>query len=864
LNTDHRREIDTLQRQLRDVTALVRALEAEHGADTGELVQYAMALQSAVEGLRKQCAVAQERSVRIEAETRRDAGAFFMARLEEVKAQSRARLLEEIQRGEAKAAHKLDILSRLRVPPMPDTEGEAAALEAVIGETDAAKEPTVSPRTAVRRAVSRAASKKANKVTSVSAGESTEIVNLRAMVELLEAQNSSQLAQLDLATQARAADREAHAALEQSLAEAQARVARATQMESRAVSGKEARALSQAHAQERAEFIAQATMLKAQLREAEVHAARARRQWETHELLPVQERLRKITAARNAASDASPGELLERAERDRDDAWAWWTREQERNSQLCAQNDVLMREIRHLRAQARGAELEAELGDAYGGQHRVPTTGLETQVRESTPTDSEDGSFCKVSLKSINSIEAINGGNPIGVSSLAVMSQSSVAADSAALARMASSSKKKGRALRRNNITSMESVANASTSMSVLSSPISSKHTRFEQKAKRVVSRVFHHLTPESRRNRADSASAATRPYLAPRFAATTDMAAAVGNYSAEVLSFEGGRYPGGLRALDDGQQLPLASMSAADLRAPKVRSVVYSGPIVAHPTGGVSVTFTSQEVHDLPIDATVAGDDANHMDGDQEDDGEDHAPVERLRRESSPQGTKRTRAMLKKMAARTALQKKSDAENANNDDHDDDAEMEDQEPAIAANDDEYMPSNDADADHPRQRVITRSQRTNSHLSSSSKAPSKNSAASMKSRASSGKKKRKLHKGRTIMNVGPENSDYEEDAIVGTPRPHRVATPLSKPPAAAAAGRPLPARLATPAAPEENKQPVLYTPIRARSRSGARQSMDHLPQTTPSTMQHEGDDDKNDSFFLTPMKMLSRLRNKKK
>ncbi|KAJ1958271.1 hypothetical protein EC988_000403, partial [Linderina pennispora] len=652
------------------------------------LVDYAAALQTAYDGLRSEHTAALERLASVEAETRQEACEFFVARISELQNAWRQRLSEEVRRGEAKAAHKLDILSRVRAPHMPSAEELEDALSAAIGQTDAAQ--TVSPRTALRRAVSRAQSKRANKVTSVSAGESTEIVRLRSRIDALDAQCAAQRAQLDLANQARAAERMARDALQHALQDARADHAR-----------------HPAHVQERAELLAQAAMLKGQLRDAESHAARARRQWETQELLPVQERLRQLISARQAVTDAMPDELLQHACRERDDAFAWWSREQERNSQLSAQNDVLMREIRRLQAQVRGSELTDAL---------PASTGLETQVRASTPSDSEDGSFCKVSLKSINSIEAINGGNPLGAHAMPEPKPS-------ALQRHVPS----------RHFASTESFAPSDQSM--LSS-------RFEQKAKRVVSRVFQHLAPESRRNRSHSIRR-------------------LGNYSAEVLSFEGG-----LRTL--AEDAP-GSMSHADLRSPKVRSVVYSGPIVAQPTGGVSVTFTSQEVHDLPIDPAVAGSIS------------DAEPP-------SPQGSKRSR--------------KSEIPP-------DDVPMADDVP---------MPT-------------------------VSQTPS--------SRPPSGKKKRRLRANRTVLSVDPENSDFEDDAI---------STLNAKSPAAA---RPPPARAAAAAVPEENKQPVLYTPIRARSRSTARQSSSHHHLPLPH-VHHDDNDDKNESFFLTPMKMLSRLRNKKK
>ncbi|KAI8318769.1 hypothetical protein GQ54DRAFT_293834 [Martensiomyces pterosporus] len=543
--------------------------------------------------------------------------------------------------------------------------------------------------------------------------------------------------------------------------------------------------------------------------------------------------------------DSDLAETLERAERDRDSAWEWWTREQERNSQLCAQNDVLMREIRHLRGQLRNGD-NSQQRSAQGS------------IRSSSPTDSEDGSFCKVSLSSINSISAINGGNPLGATSLGVspsrpsVSGSAVSTPMRALSRVVS----KGRALHRNhqapkhmsqNMDSVDSFAQSSTNLS----PLQGGHRqgRLEQKAKRVVSRVFQHFTPDSKR-RGD----ANKPYLAGRFANTD---AAVGSYSAEVLSFEQGPLRDRGNSVDT--RAAAGDQSPADARMAKVRSIVYSGPIVAHPTGGVSVTFTSQEVHELPIDTNSIPEQL-----------EDEAALEASHRvalssieeeasgngrSSSPQGTKRTRAMMHKMAVRSAQEQMKAA-----------GKHADSRPSTRSTD--KSSSRSAGKGKGKQASTASSRSASQSVAS----VGISSAATIHS---TGKKKRKLHAGRTVLNIGSPDSDYEEDSIANAPQVpaarSRPITPLSRTTPSKMAGAwpqaspsftpmsPVSAMVAKAAQPEENKQPVLFTPIRTRSKV-------KLRDLTPT---HDGvlggqREEKSESIFLTPMKMLSRLRNRKK
>ncbi|KAJ2109264.1 hypothetical protein GGI16_000797, partial [Coemansia sp. S142-1] len=158
------REIGGLRGALAAAQQQAARLQAERAAETGELVAYAEALEAGVAQLQGQWVAAQERVLRIEEETRAEVAGFFMGRMAELKRAAAERLADELARAEERAAHKIDILSRLRPgAESSDDDGPAGA-----------EVPTVSPRTASRRAVSRAASRKANKVASVSAGENHE------------------------------------------------------------------------------------------------------------------------------------------------------------------------------------------------------------------------------------------------------------------------------------------------------------------------------------------------------------------------------------------------------------------------------------------------------------------------------------------------------------------------------------------------------------------------------------------------------------------------------------------------------------------------------------------------------------------
>ncbi|KAJ2026068.1 hypothetical protein GGI06_000329 [Coemansia sp. S85] len=705
--SDQQREIAGLRAALALAQQQGLRQQAERALETDELVAYAEALEAGVAQLRGQSVAAQERVLRIEEETRAEVAGFFMAKIKELKRAAADRLSDELARCEERAAHKIDILSRLR--PHEESSDE-----------EGAEVPTVSPRTAVRRAVSRAASKKANKAASVSAGENRELAHLRLHVESLGSQVRSQATQLEMMAMARAADRDRRETLEAALVDANERAASAEARLMRLTSANTAAAdlaMARQHEHERAELLGQITMLKGQLRDAEALALKARRNWEARELLPVQERLRVLVAAQGAQA-GSPDEEMDRVCRDRDSAWAWWAREQERCSQLCAQNDVLMREIRHLRA-------------AHAEPQRPPSVLVESVGNSSA--DEDDDGFCKISLRSVS--EAANGGGePAG----------SMVSD---LDRVASKARVLVRVPKPVPRESMESV----------SPPLPLPSGR----AKRVVSRVFQHLSDAGKPRRDPHG----RPYLAGRFANTDT---AVGSYSAEVFSYEDGSNPHGPAPPVGRPRGATTESLDADARHAKVRSIVYSGPIVSHATGGVSVTFTSQAVRDLPLASTAA----EHIPEEDEDDGSRQGSL-------SPQGTKRGREGV--MAAMSVERESSEAEPETSD-----------------------------------HSVESSMGIESALMS----------------AGGGKKKRRLHTAHTVIDIEAS--------------PETASGPLVMAP-----------RVSSAALPQESKNPVLFTPVRSRSKN-------RLPTDVSPTDLGESKEERNESIFLTPMKMLNRLRHHRK
>ncbi|KAJ1767178.1 hypothetical protein LPJ74_005510 [Coemansia sp. RSA 1843] len=864
---EHRRnggaDYVALRSALSDAQGRIDQLTSEKDAEIDEIATYAEHLEAALHDLRSRHIATQERVLCIEHETRAEVSSFFVATIGRLQTGAADRLNDELLRSEAKAAHKIDILSRLRSLHSQDDMSDPDE----DGPVDSAQVPTISPRTATRRAMSRKASRKANKFTSISAGENAEIANLRVLVESLEAQLSSQRTQLEMVSQARTADRAGRETLEAALVESngrattlEARLLRATTAHSREAE----MAITQAHDRERAELVAQISMLKTQLRDAETQAMRARRRWETQELLPLQERLRVLMVSSQGTEFASKSaalpdvaEQLDRVMKQKDDALKWWMKEQARVSQVNAQNDVLMREIRHLRARLRersGIDASAPIQSGGGGGGGSPRHSIHT---EST-SDGEDGSFCKISLRSVDSLEALNGGNPIGVSALGVgpaqsmtsmpTSQNSLVSPIRALDRVVS----KGRVLHRNPPPHGFSPANHDSTESFgIPTRSSSKQQLPGGRAKRVVSRVFNHFANDSKRRVADPSKP---PYMAGRFAHTDS---AIGSYSTEVLSFNDGGAGGGPRSR--GNTVDSIDSSMDPMLQPRVRSTVYSGPIVSHASGGVSVTFTSEEIHDMPIDAAAA-------DPEEEEDG-DFAM-------QSPGTTKRSRSMVRKpgqqIAHHQSLHESTIAEVE--DEEEDDGELATNTTtgamhlgiasrAISPSSSSY-PERSALRSPPPDSVMSSSlgDQGGPDIGGDPLSAGADSQATIK-------KKRKLHAGRTVLSVGSPDSDNETDnRLVGAPPPsdRRLGAPsLTHTHSSSRAG------VSKAAVPQENKQTVLFTPVRARANSKNIDADGHEHMVVPppgsnTMLEDNAGENHGESIFLTPMKMLSRLRNRKK
>ncbi|KAJ1886877.1 Kinesin-like protein kif23, partial [Kickxella alabastrina] len=655
MHSEQKREITYLREALARAQTQISAGQTH--AEVDELVAYADALERTLGQVRLRYGALQERAVCVEEETRAEVSRFFLAKVAELKQAAGERLRDEVARCEVKAAHKIDILSRLR-----SARGSQSDSDSDDGQgagVDAAQVPTVSPRSAVRRAVSRAASKKANKLASVSAGENAELHNLRSTVESLESRMSALSTELELAGQKRDAEREIRATLEVAVAEANAEVA-ALAAQNKAIlaqpqqSGNAQMAVTLVHERERAELLAQITMLKTQLKEADTQAKYARRLWEVQEMLPMQERLRVVKETRGrggTGADDSAGiadaSSVARLQVELDQVWEWFTQEQQKNTELSARFDVLVRKTRKNLAERQILQQQQREEEGEDGEGQAGSDGQ---------MDSDDGSFHMVSLTSAEAISAINGGNPLGVSTLPVAvpgaagatSQASFATNSTqALSRVMSKSRvlhHRGQSKSQQQIMTRDSSDSFThhTAAGTLSTAASAQaggrqHAKLEG-AKRVVSRVFNHFTPEAKR-RGGGGDGSVLPYMAGRYAHTDT---AVGSYSAEVVSFEQGGAGLGLR--------PRGDTMGAEARQDKVRSIVYSGPIVAHPTGGVSVTFTSEEVHDLPFVAEA--DDEDYEDEDEDMEIMDITSANGDEDTGSAQGTKRSRSMMRRPPA--------------------------------------------------------------------------------------------------------------------------------------------------------------------------------------------------------------------
>ncbi|KAJ1721119.1 hypothetical protein LPJ53_004333 [Coemansia erecta] len=888
MHSEQRRELAYLRAALGRAQEHMRATRGQQG-EVDELAAYAEALDASLQAVRAKYLAAQERVLRVEQETRDEVSAFFMAKLAALKDAAADRLADELVRSEAKAAHKIDILSRLRTArdgsdddASDDEAQQAAAL-------DAAQVPTVSPRSAIRRAVSRAASRKANKVASVSAGENRELARLRDALLARDAQLSSATTQLEMVAQARQADRASSAALEAALAEANVRAEtlRAQLVRQASEHSAEAElAVTRAHESERAALLAQITMLKTRLRDADSQAMHARRRWEAHELVPVQERLRVLvderssqrrassTAAAAAAAAADEGmdggELLARAERERDDAWAWWTREQQRCSQLSAQNELLMREIRHLRsadpaALAQQLQLQqplalalAQQGSATAASAVVSSEAVEVAI-DSDAMDSDDSDLCIVSLKPADPAAATP-----SLPLLQPPPSLAVSSSQAALERVISKSRVLQRNLPSRAMSSQQlplhhhqqhqqqqqhmlPVRDSSDSFGPLASASSAGAGNKLGGAKRVVSRVFNHFNHDASKrkgNAGDKNGPVVKPYLAGRFAATDT---AVGSYSAEVFSFEQDPVQGSQQQQQQQQQMQQQSVGSGkgqvgrprtntvdsmEGAGARMRSIVYSGPIVSHKSGGVSVTFTSEEVSELPLVAEEeeeVEDEVETMQIDRDEDEMGEMDEMDDGEAAGAGGTKRTRSVMRRPGGASAAAIAVSTASA----------------AAAATESSAASEANRSADSVNTGASSTPQPVAQH------------AASATDLTATVKKKRRLLQNRAMTDIAL--ADYEEDDndTSAHPIPASVAAPSSMlvgswPPVSSPG-----AVRASPLVPQANKQPVLFTPVRTRSKM---QTLEEL--SPPDAGAAEGD--RQENIFLTPIKMLSRLRNRKK
>ncbi|KAJ1859772.1 hypothetical protein LPJ73_001695, partial [Coemansia sp. RSA 2703] len=303
------------------------------------------------------------------------------------------------------------------------------------------------------------------------------------------------------------------------------------------------------------------------------------------------------------------------------------------------------------------------------------------------------------------------------------------------------------------------------------------------------------------RRGNADK-SAGDKPYMAGRFAATDT---AVGSYSAEVFSFE---HDAGSQ---QQQKQPLVAggrprtNTVDSVEGARMRTTVYSGPIVSHKSGGVSVTFTSEEVRELPLvaeeeeeDEQVESMQIDELDEAGDEDADDASSA-------GGGGTKRTRSVMRRPPAVPSSVAV--------------------EPPIAE---------DVGSKSAENITETSVQPMAQHAASATDLP-----ATVK------KKKRRLLQNRADNNVAladdSDDASHSSAVLAG-----------SWPPASPAA------RVAQPLVPLANKQPVMFTPVRPRARPMGEE--DELSPQSP----EQGDVDRPENIFMTPIKMLSRLRNRKK
>ena len=113
---------------------------------------------------------------------------------------------------------------------------------------------------------------------------------------------------------------------------------------------------------------------------------------------------------------------------------------------------------------------------------------------------------------------------------------------------------------------------------------------RRQGRAHRVVSRVLSHFSPDSKRHYNIGTTAAadsSRPKTIIHH-----------SHNNQTPITDSDKWKAEMVVLDEGDE---------NTRSPRVRSVVYSGDVIASPTGGHSVTFTHEEVKDIPLSPTVS-----------------------------------------------------------------------------------------------------------------------------------------------------------------------------------------------------------------------------------------------------------------
>ncbi|KAJ1672544.1 hypothetical protein EV182_006973, partial [Spiromyces aspiralis] len=121
-------EISRLRDKLKECQDRTDHLEKERETELQSLTTYIIELKSAFEDIKKKYIDEQVRSVRIEADTRKQLSKFYLAKIAELKANAESRLHEEQVWSETKSARKIDLLSRLKSPSRQNNVASTLAL----------------------------------------------------------------------------------------------------------------------------------------------------------------------------------------------------------------------------------------------------------------------------------------------------------------------------------------------------------------------------------------------------------------------------------------------------------------------------------------------------------------------------------------------------------------------------------------------------------------------------------------------------------------------------------------------------------------------------------------------------------------